>query len=278
MNALDTMPVRNVRFALDDTVPDAWYDGRPAVTLYFDNLSTLFPLGERFFMQSVRHYQDRIEDPLLREEVRAFHAQEAIHTREHESYNRMLRRRGIDVDRLERGIARLLWLPHLFGPLQHRVRLVVTASLEHWTAMLGHLTLSDDDVMAGAHPTMAALWRWHSAEEVEHKGVAIDVYRAIHGGYGLRTALMLLTSAIFWVRVVRQQWIVMDAAGLAWDRAAWADLGRFLLVEQRIPQRLFPLWAEWFRPSFHPWDRDDRPLLERWRAEHLPQLPWGRPA
>lgn len=273
MNQLDTMPVRNVKFALDESVPEAWYGGRPAVSLYFDNLSTLFPLGERFFMQSVRHYQDRIEDEALLAEIKAFHAQEAVHSREHEGYNRMLRARGIDVDQLEVGIGRLLWLPHLFGPLQHRVRLLVTMSLEHWTAMLGHLTLCDDDLLAPADPTMAALWRWHSAEEIEHKGVAMDVYRAIGGGYAMRAVFMLITTAFFWARVAHQQVKVMRWAGLAWQPSAWADLGRFFWVEQRVPQRILPLWAAWFRPSFHPWQVDDRALLARWRAEWMPQLP-----
>ena len=43
-------------------------------------------------------------------------------------------------------------------------------------------------------PTVRALWVWHALEEVEHKSVAFDVYRAAGGGYIRRVALMLLTS------------------------------------------------------------------------------------
>lgn len=278
MNQLGKDAVRDVRFGLDEGIPSDWYQGRPAVSLYFDNLSTLFPLGEAFFMRSVQHYRDRIDDEALRAEVRVFHAQEAMHSREHAAYNRMLKARGIDVEALEVGVARLLRIPHRFGPLGPRVALCVTMSLEHWTAMLGHLVLSEDAMFDGADPRMAALWRWHSAEEVEHKGVAIDVYRAIGGRYPLRAVMMVVTSVVFWARVAQQQHRMMRWAGLSRDRAAWADLARFLVVEQRVFQRLGPHWLAWFRPGFHPWDRDDRPLLARWRTRWSADLPWQRAA
>jgi len=39
------------------------------VTHFFNALSLLFPAGERFFMDSVRNYRDRIDDPLLKQQV-----------------------------------------------------------------------------------------------------------------------------------------------------------------------------------------------------------------
>lgn len=272
MNMRASFVVRDVVFELGDDVPRYWHGGRKAVTLFFNNLSTLFPLGERFFMQSVAHYRKDLDDPELKEAVRTFLAQEGVHSREHEAYNELLTAQGDDVEALERTVARLLRLPELFGPLKHRVRLAATMALEHWTAMFGHLVLSEDACLEGAHPKMADLWRWHAAEEVEHKAVAFDVYRQTGDEHGLRCAIMVLATLIFWARVLRQQQILMQKEGIALDAEEWADLVRFLVVEERMPQRLAPLWLAYFDRDFHPWDLDDRPLLQRWRDRFASRL------
>lgn len=56
---------RKPRFDLSD-VPVFWNDGDPVLTRFFDALSIHFPDGERFFIQSVRNYQDLVTDPKLR--------------------------------------------------------------------------------------------------------------------------------------------------------------------------------------------------------------------
>lgn len=53
----------------DFRVPQYWLSGEArAVTIFFDNLSILFPEGERFFMHAVRAHLDRVTDPKLRED------------------------------------------------------------------------------------------------------------------------------------------------------------------------------------------------------------------
>jgi hypothetical protein len=265
--------VRDVAFDLDDSVPRYWHGQRRAVTIFFNNLSTLFPLGERFFIKSVARYRGEVaDDPQLLAEVRAFTAQEAVHTREHESYNAMLRRQGYDVDGLERGVAALLRLPQRSGRLRDRICLSVTTALEHWTALLGHFVLAEgSNALAGADPRMAALWRWHAAEECEHKAVAFDVYMRTGGGLVVRLLTMIVTSLIFWGRIVQQQRLMMRTDGIAGSLAEWRDLGRFLFVEQRV-HRMLPLWFAYFSPWFHPWRLDDSALLERWRSDHAGSL------
>ena len=46
-----TFPIRNVEFEIDDSIPKYWHNERKAVTIFFNNLSTLFPEGEEFFHQ-----------------------------------------------------------------------------------------------------------------------------------------------------------------------------------------------------------------------------------
>jgi predicted metal-dependent hydrolase len=49
-------------------------------------MSASLPDGERFFIDSVRHYQKDIEDPVLLEQIRSFIGQEAHHSRVHEDF------------------------------------------------------------------------------------------------------------------------------------------------------------------------------------------------
>lgn len=260
--------IRDVTFGIDESIPKYWHGGRRAVTLFFDNLSTLFPLGERFFIRSVRAFLPRIDDPRLRAEIRAFSGQEGVHTREHLEYNAMLERNGHDVEGLEAGVRRLLSIPRIAGPLEKEFSLAVTIALEHWTAMLAHFVLDDERVLDGAHPVMAGLWRWHAAEECEHKAVAYDVYERVGGTYAMRVFVQVLASAIFWARLAQQQARLMEEDGIAGDLDEWKDLARFLLVEQRVAQRLLPIWLQYFERDFHPWHVDDSALIRRWLDDY----------
>ena len=64
-----------------------------------NGVNLLFPAGERFFVRSVKHYLDRIEDEHLKERVRGFFGQEGRHAKEHDVFNRILEEQGYDVDR-----------------------------------------------------------------------------------------------------------------------------------------------------------------------------------
>src|SRR5207253_7025389 len=95
-------------------------------------------------------------------------------------------------------------------------QLAVTCALEHFTSLLGALVLGDPTTLEGAHPTMAALWKWHSAEENEHKSVAFDVYRAMGGSYLARVWTMIVVTMSFWSMVSVFYLRFMKAAGALW--------------------------------------------------------------
>lgn len=58
-----------------------FFDKNPLASLLFVVFSGIFPPGERFFMESVRAFRDRIEDPVLKAQVSGFMGQEALHGR-----------------------------------------------------------------------------------------------------------------------------------------------------------------------------------------------------
>ncbi len=258
-----SIEVRNFRFNLGTDVPAQWHSAGRGTTLFFNNLSSLFPEGERFFIRSVRAHLDHVEDPQLRRDVRLFCGQEAMHGREHERMNAMLAGHGYPIDTLEKRVKGLLAL--VYKTLPKRWSLAATCALEHYTALLADLILQDPAILEGAHPEMAKLWRWHAAEEAEHKAVAFDVYVAAGGNTVERGFVMTLATVIFWAVLAEQQVRLMHTEGIATSPREWLKLGRFMFGRPAKLQRLAGPLLDFYRPSFHPWNHDNTALLESWR-------------
>ncbi|MDF2695663.1 MAG: hypothetical protein K0S65_4046, partial [Labilithrix sp.] len=113
-----------------------------------------------------------------------------------------------------------------------------------------------------------SLWRWHAAEEAEHRAVAYDVYRAARGPYLERAVTMLATTVIFWALVLQHQARMMEADGTKWSPSEWRALFVFLFIEPGGMPGLWRRWLDYFRPGFHPWDHDNSALLEDWKTEY----------
>lgn len=259
-----TIEVRNLSFPLDASIPKHWLSGKRAVSIFFDNLSVLFPAGEHFFMASVRRYEPELREQALKEDVRRFQQQEALHSREHVRYNDRLRALGYPVDEMERKVRALL---EDVAELPPRRQLAVTCALEHFTALLAQFVLSDDSSFEGAEPVMAALWRWHAAEENEHASVAFDVFRAQGGTYTERVTMMALTTVVFWAKLFEQQRHMMRADGCLRSAKEWRSLAAFFFVQPGWLLKLARPYLAYYKPSFHPSELDCAPLLTRWRSE-----------
>jgi uncharacterized protein len=156
-------------------------------------LNLLFPLGERFFVRSVRHYMKEIEkDPALYERVRGFSSQEGHHAYAHEQFFEILRSQGYEIDRFLERYRKISW--DFFEPqMDPKLRLSATVALEHYTAMFAQRAL-EQDFLERAPQVMRDLLRWHAAEEIEHKDVAFDVLMRVDPRYRTRVAGMLLAT------------------------------------------------------------------------------------
>src|SRR3546814_11668091 len=86
-----------------------WHSSDPVRTAFFNALSSTFPVGEKFFMTSVRHYREGTPQP-LRGQIDDFLYQESMHSREHVVFNRQAEDAGFDIasteDRARRTIDR----------------------------------------------------------------------------------------------------------------------------------------------------------------------------
>lgn len=262
--------IRKLPFRIPEDAPKYFWRGEKGVTAFAYALSAVFPDGERMFIDSVRHYKDRITDEALRRAVLDFAGQEAQHGRVHEQYNEYAQRRGFDVAQVTKNAQQRIALMKEQVPAIGQ--LGATAALEHFTALMAELLLGDESFGEGVHEAHAELWRWHAAEEAEHKAVAFDVLRAVDGRYWVRMRSYAITSVMFPLTTLLHTYYLMHRDGSLGDLRAHLGLWKFLLVEPGLVPRVFPGWLDYLRPDFHPWDRDDRALLAKWQREWAPSF------
>lgn len=144
-----------------------WHGSGLHATAFNNALSVFFPVGETFFIHAVKNYRHVVPaGSSLEKEVQAFIEQEAVHSREHVAYNKALEPYYF-VAFIEGVVWCVLW-PFERIPF---IALAGTVALEHLTASLGHILVSDEHLARGSQPHFAQLWYWHAVEETEHKGV-----------------------------------------------------------------------------------------------------------
>ena len=262
-----TLTPRNREFDIARCLARDWFDNHAFKTAWFNAMSITFPLGEKFFIDSVRHFADRIDDPKLTEDIRGFCGQEGFHRREHQRYNEALcRQRGYDLHVMEARLERNIQRGYRFmSPMQ---RLATTAAMEHITAILAESALCKENPMVSpADSAMQALWQWHAAEEMEHKAVAFDVYRAIGGTEKMRRSAMRQATIFLMLDILMALMHMLRKDKKLWNLRLWREGWRFLFGKGGILHRIGPAYKEYFREGFHPWDRDTRPLLDAWKSQ-----------
>ena len=256
---------RHMDFDLPKPLPRHWHSGDAFKSHLFDAMSVLFPDGERFFIDSVRHFREQINDPLLNEQIRGFIGQEGHHSREHLEYSNRLRELGYDITHIEkRAQARIRYTQKKFSPQR---QLAATAALEHITAIMADGLLKDPQHMAGAHPTMARLWRWHALEETEHKAVAFDVYNQVCGSRKLLRRAMIMGTFFFMLDTTRGLAHMLKRDGLLWNWRVWHDGLQWMWGKHGMFRRLISPYRDFFKPDFHPWQHNNLALLHQVREE-----------
>src|SRR3954447_21321733 len=107
---------RDRRFGRAAATPRLWHGGTIEATAIYNALSATFPAGEAFFVESVRKFRAGAS-PMLAEEIKGFTTQEAIHSREHDAFNKRASDAGYDLARLEARVAKRLAMTRLRPPI-----------------------------------------------------------------------------------------------------------------------------------------------------------------
>lgn len=241
------------RLLIDLGTPFArhWNGGDAFRTAWFNALSMSFPLGEQFFIDSVRAglaLLPEAERERFAGEVRGFVGQEATHRRIHALFNAQLARQG-HVNAWETRIRRRL--ERLAGA-HPRHAVAITAATEHFTAILAEHLLQRPQVLDGAEPRLRTLWLWHAAEESEHRATAFDLYRALGGNERWRRRWFLIVSWHFVADALRQTARNLAQDGALWRVSTWRSAASFFFGRDGLVRHTFGPWRRYLSARFHP--------------------------
>ncbi|MGV0586828.1 metal-dependent hydrolase [Mycobacteroides chelonae] len=282
MNSIDPNPapksttappqVRRMRFRITDTEPLSRHFvlGDIVMSHLLALLSGGFPAGEESFIRSVRRFTGEYDDPELKKRVAGFIGQEAVHGQQHRMLNDRLVEMGYPMVRLmnfskDSRRARAWMIGEKM--ISRRLHLALTAAAEHYTATMAERILSKDEIQSiPGDPEVWNLLNWHVFEELEHKSVVFDVYRAVGGSERTRIFAMALLyySMIPVLTVAVLASIATDPAGWRPITVARQAVGFF---RGPIMRGLMGDLRIYMKRGFHPDDVDTTALLEKWQRE-----------
>lgn len=261
--------VRRLLIDLQAPIDARWNGGDAFRSAFFNALSMSFPVGEQYFIDSVRsglRMLPEADRARFAEEVQGFVGQEATHRRLHALFNAHLARAGLRNDIEQRAIRRLAANAHR----DPRVHVAATAATEHFTAIFAHWLMRHPEALEGAEPRLQTLWMWHAAEESEHRSTAFDLYQALSGDHRWRIRLFRYVSVTFLWDLARQTAINLWHDGRALRWSTWRSGWRLLLAREGMFRASFGAWRDYFARDFHP-SQQDAAAAGAWLREHSAQ-------
>ena len=262
--------VRKLLIDLNTPFAVRWNGGDAFRSAFFNALSMSFPIGEQYFMDSVRAGLKTL--PLdaqqrFAAEVQGFVGQEATHRRIHSLFNGHLEKQGFE-NVLERRAAKRL---QANANRDVRIHVAATAATEHLTAIFADWMLAHPEALAGSEDRLKTLWLWHSAEESEHCSTAFDVYQAIGGNHEWRLRLFRYITLTFFADVTRQTIRNLWHDGALFRWSTWRSAGQFLFGQDGIISSNRAQWRAYLREDFHP-RQQDTTRSQQWLRDNRDQF------
>lgn len=252
---------KNLDFKLND-IPRFWFGGDPFKTRMFDALSLTFPDGERYFIESVRLFKDKITDPELQQRVADFIRQEAQHGIAHDKMNQVMKQQGMPVDQFIKVLNKMFKFE--LTKRSPAYNIAMTAAAEHLTALMADTFYSHKATLNDAHPYVRALLAWHAIEEMEHRDVAFDVMQQVGDvpettrKFALAfTTVLMLGFTVYRANVMLKHdgFNTLERLKLNLNGLPWFIGRQGMLTKMRKP------YMSWFRKDFHP---SQHPVIEQY--------------
>ena len=250
-NHKDVLVTRKFKFKLDKVATRYWLNGSAVKTLHANTLTTGIPFGERFFVGCVLPHIRTIKCPLLRKNALAFARQEINHSKEHlklylksvKPFYPKLKAKGSFYQVLSVVIA------FLAGK---KIRLAMVAAIEHYTAVAADMYLSDATLFDGADERIVAIWHWHFIEELEHRAVAVDIFKASKGNYFQRIAGFFLAGFLLLIAFFNCFFHMVIYDKLYLSASFYRESFHFFWGKEGILRKLAIPFLHYLHPSFHP--------------------------
>jgi hypothetical protein len=235
----------------NDGQPIDWGKPDSFVTAFMGALSMSFPVGEDFFIKSIRRSHAALPDNLKEKwesEVNRFYKEEQNHSRAHVMYN--------EKNCSEFGFVNNwgIWAEKRIAKMEDRdVRLcsAAVAATEHLTTVLGAWLLLNKHTLQNAPKETRNLWLWHAAEELGHREIAIDMYRDLGGSEKWRIKWMKIIYTVTIIDCFRQTIHNIWRMGGFFKLSTWINGYKYLFAKNGIIRWSYPYFKAYGQENYH---------------------------
>lgn len=231
----------------------------------YQNAASIIPSPiEPWLIKLLQIAKDRLDGASkdLQADMDAFIGQESQHFRQHRKFNRIIAAQGYpELATFEQQLS-----DDLDGFLQHRslkFNLAYADGFESLGAVQGGMWFGKmDHFLEGADDNAVALWKWHMAEEFEHREVCFAIYHALYSrslwgkiwnGYFFRIYGCIYAMAHLngYMDRMFEYMIAQDRKNM--DAAAQTKLNKDIAELRRFQRRVyFPQLLKNFLPWYNP--------------------------
>jgi len=237
---------RRVRFDLSHS-PLHWIPHDPEASYIINSIHLLLPAGEFWFCRVYNKALPQVKNETLRDDVQGFIRQEAMHARVHENAlaDRPL---GLPDNFITRRLVNRL------DPWWLKQRVGIIAAIEHFTCVFGKWVVESEALDApNIDKNILDLFRWHGAEEVEHRNVAHDLHVSMGGStYERQVWAAIVFPLLMGLFALGSNHMMKQDAGIKNEtflRRWWRSGKRGTLP---TVESVIAAGARYFDPEYHP--------------------------
>lgn len=251
---LDTDNIAPRRFRINYDEPNNiskhWVKNDGFLSHWMNAYTLTIPGGEDFNVRTIRSYIDEISDANLKNTAQGFIAQELSHGKAHEQFFSVLEKQGYNI-RIFLSVYKFLSFKVL-EPLSTKLsKLAFVVAVERINELIAEVNL-EHKILDESPAEAANLYKWHFAEEIEHKSVAYDIYQDVSGNRFMLAYSTLLCYVINLMFLMLGTTVCMIQDGSILNPKNWLRGFRYFFTKEKFFWRVTWGCIELQKKSFHP--------------------------
>jgi predicted metal-dependent hydrolase len=235
----------------NDGQPIDWGKPDSFVTAFMGALSMSFPVGETFFIDSIKKGYSSLPGDLKEQwksEIDRFCKEEENHSKAHFIHNEKNRKTfGFVNHWYERSEKRI----QAMSGKNSKHYVASTAAVEHITTIMACWLLLNQHILHNAPDEVKKLWLWHAAEEIGHRKVAIDLYRDLNGLEIYRIKWMKIMYILTAIDTIRQTINNIWHMGGFFKLSTWVNAYKLMFSKNGVMRWSYPYFKAYGQENYH---------------------------
>ncbi len=250
----------NVEYEEATEINKHWVQNDAFLSHWMNAYTLIIPDGEFFNTRIIRERIDEIQSDELKQRVKGLVAQELSHGMAHSKFLKLLESQGYNTS-VFFAVYRFISFKILEPLSTDNTKLAFIVAVERINELISEITLKSK-VLDDAPASAAILYKWHFAEEIEHKSVVFDLYHTLSGN---RLLLAYSTMLCYLVNIgfLFLALIMLSIQDLSlFKKTFWLRGFRYFLTKEKFLWKVSVGCAQLLKKGFHPSQTDNLQLAQ----------------